>query len=212
MAVAITTNIREKVGGRNPRRDRRDGRIPAIVYGRGEEPVPVCVPLKEIEKAVHSNTRVVELRGLPGNPQVAIREVQWAPVGEDIVHVDFVRIALDEVIIVSVSVDLVGTPKGISGEGILDQPTKELEVSCLPADIPEIITINIVELGEGEEIRVKDVAPPEGVIFTAGPDTIICRVIIPVIKGEEETAETFDMPERIGEDKTEEGAGETKEG
>jgi large subunit ribosomal protein L25 len=211
MAVAITTNIREKIGGRNPRRDRRDGRIPAIVYGRGEEPMSVCVPLEEIEKVVYSNTRVVELRGLPGNPQVAVREVQWAPVGEDIIHVDFVRIALDEAITVSVSVDLVGTPKGISGEGQLDQPAMELEVSCLPGDIPEMITINVVELGEGEEIRLKDVPAPEGVTFTADPEIIVCRILLPVVKEDEETPESFDMPERIGEDKTEEGAEETKE-
>ncbi|MHC4663390.1 MAG: 50S ribosomal protein L25 [Planctomycetota bacterium] len=210
MVLGLNAEIRERLGGRNPRRDRREGRVPAIVYGRGEDPLAIKISTKDMEKIVSENARMVILNGIPGNPQVAIRDIQWGNIGEEIVHVDFLRIALDELMETSTPIELVGTPKGVSGEGILDQVLSEIELSCLPGNLPDAITINIRDLGEGDEIRVKDITPPQGVTFIAEPEAVVCRIIIPKEEEEEAALEAFDMPERIGEPKEEDTETETE--
>jgi len=210
MAQTVTLNAksRDGLGTRVARRLRKQGQIPAVLYGHKEATVSVTVLQDELSRAIQHGVRLVELKIGDGNSEAAlIREVQWDYLGHDILHVDFARVGADEKIEIEVRIELRGTAPGLAQGGNLVQPLHSLHVECLATNIPESIRVNVAELLLDQAIHVKDLKLPEGVTVNNDPEAIV----VSCSKAKEEvaaptapTAESAE-PEIIGKTKEEEG-------
>ncbi len=202
---------RDERGGHAAGRLRRQGMVPAILYGRGEPNVVLAVQRKAIEKLLHEHHFVMNLEceGQAGPAQ--LKEVQYDALGEEVIHADFGRISLTETMRVSVPIVLHGEPEGVKEGGVLEQILHEVSVECLPTNVPESIRVEVANLQMGDGLRVRDLPVTEGVSILAEPDAVVVLVIAPPEVVEEEEAEEAGVaePEVIGKpEEGEEGAGE----
>jgi large subunit ribosomal protein L25 len=160
--LVVEVKSRGDLGKNASRRLRSQGQIPAVVYGARKEPVPIVVDPKKILEIIHSESGVntiFQLGMAEEEPRrhVMIKEYQVDPVKGNLIHADFVRIQMDEVIEVDVPVQVTGEAAGVKLDGgILDHVTRQVRVSCLPGDIPEHITIEVTALKIGDALRVSD--------------------------------------------------------
>lgn len=217
---ALQGERRTEVGKGVARKLRRAGRIPAVYYGRGEEPIPLAVGLKDlqdvIERAEGSNV-IVELRvdgdGV-ADRKALIREIQRDPVGGRILHLDLQHISLTERIVVEVPVVLVGTAVGVKdGGGILEHLLREVEVECLPTDIPAKLEVDVSALQIGDSLHVSDLRADRVEIRTEA-DRTIATVVPPTVLEEAKPAEEVaaEEPELVKEKKEEAPEAGGKEG
>jgi large subunit ribosomal protein L25 len=166
--------------------------IPGVVYAEGKEAVAVAVSPRQIGMVLRSaageNTLFdLELGG--SRRKVILKEFQREPLRGQILHADFYEVALDKPIEVSVHVELEGTPVGVKLQGgLVDFVTRELEVSCLPADIPEKITVDISHLELNKHLRVSDLKLGDKVKILADADVVIAHVVLPKAEVAAETA------------------------
>ena len=175
------------------RRVRVAGKIPAVLYGAGSDPVAVEVDPKQICKILYSesghNTIFdVEIAGYPA-AKAMIVDWQREPINDELIHIDLKRIALDQVLRVKVRIKLLGIPVGVKAEGgILDQVLREVEVECLPADIPSHIDLDVSSLGLNSAKRVSDLPHSGSVKFLNAEDA----TVVHVVSIREEAAATVD--------------------
>jgi len=166
MASAIETNTLEahprEAGTKNhARRVRLEGKIPAVVYGAGKDSLPVTVDPRQVTRILNSQTghnTIFDL-ALNGGEQTKAMIVDWQyePIKGRLLHIDLKRIAMDKVLTVSVPITLKGEAAGVKQEGgILEQMLREVEIECLPADIPSSIDVDVSELTFGKVLRVSD--------------------------------------------------------
>ena len=165
MATALETNVLEAqprdAGTKNDaRRVRRDGRIPAVVYGAGKDALSISVDPRVVTRILNSETghnTIFDLTMNGEKTKAMIVDWQYEPIKGRLLHIDLKRIALDKVLKVSVPIFLVGEAAGVKQEGgILEQMLRELEIECLPADIPSHIDANVSDLTFGKVLRVSD--------------------------------------------------------
>ncbi len=218
--VALKAERRVANGKGGARQVRLQGRVPAVVYGRGREPESLSLSLGELEKAltgIAAGSTLIDLSVEGDTIKTLIREIQRHPVRTRITHVDFYEIHADEKITLSVPVHLEGTPEGVkNGGGVLDQVTREIQIQVLPADIPEHVSVDVTALIIGSSLHVRDVKIERAVILTDG-DATLCTVVAP--RAEEvapvagiEAATEVAEPELIRKVKPdEEGEGEGEE-
>lgn len=178
--IELAADSRNTTGKQAAGRLRADGRVPAILYGAGIDPKPLTVECKPLEQAIKSHTGAQVLLNLmisdgDGTAQTAIiKEKQLHPVSRQLLHVDFYRIALDKKLLTRVRVHVTGKAKGVELGGVLQVVQRELEIRCLPQDIPEMLNVDVSELGMGEAIHVRDVPLPENVeMVTAGEEPVV---------------------------------------
>ena len=188
--MTIEVQPREETGKNANRRSRARGKIPAVVYGGGRESVSIEVDRKTLVDTLkgHSGENPIFLLKLGDKERHAmIRHTQVDPVSRQVIHIDFQRVLLDQKVRVAVPVELVGTAVGVKTEGgLLDFVTREIEVECLPTDIPENITVDVSELMLHESIRVRDLpVDPKWKAVSEG-DTMLVHIVMP--KAEEEPA------------------------
>ena len=180
-------------GSRESRRLRREGAVPAIVYGHGLQPVSVAVDRRELHSALHTEAGLNALINLQVNGDeylTVAREVQRHPVRGDIIHLDFIRISLDEPIEAEVPVEFTGIPVGVrEGKGIVETPAASVVVSALPTNIPSHITIDITDLKVGDSARVADLPELPGVTYVSEPDHLLVMVTMPAAAPVEAAAE-----------------------
>lgn len=165
----------------HPRRVRAEGDVPGILYGGGLEPVPVRVSRTELQRLaatgqLHGLVDLVlegEAKPLP----VLVREVQREPVKGEVLHVDFFRVAPDRPVEVTVPVHLVGVEAVEERGGIVQHQLHQLEITCLPRDVPEAITVDVGGLGVGDSLTVGEIAPPPGVRIRHAPDEVVAVVV-----------------------------------
>jgi large subunit ribosomal protein L25 len=227
MATAQTTALavqrREVAGSRAARRLRRAGNVPGILYGGGEDPVAFQVDARELRHALAHAGAVLELsiEGTGSTP-VVIKELTRHPVSGETVHVDMLRVRLDQPIGATVVLDLVGAEDapGVKEGGVLEQVTRELNIEALPGDIPDTIQHDVSSVQIGDTITLAAVSPPRGVTLTDDPETVVATVTPPRLQAEVEE-EIEEETERVAEGATaeqaeeaagEEGAGETEGG
>ena len=181
--IVVSAQNRTETGKNVNRRLRTQGLIPGVLYGAAKKPVPVSVSPKEIGSILRSKTGEntlfdLELDG--SRRKVILKEFQLEPIKGHLLHADFYEVALDKLLQVNVHVELVGTPVGVKVQGgIVDWVTRELEVECLPADIPEKLTVDISNLEIGKHVRVADITAPEKVTILTEPDVVIAHVVAP---------------------------------
>lgn len=217
--IKLDVQIRNQIGSRKIKAIRKENYVPAIVYGgkkRGPTSIKVDRRAYEHVMRLHQGQSVVfHLNVLEGEKKlrdysVIVKEEQHEPVSDDLLHIDFHRISLTEEIEVKVSVSTKGEAVGVKeGGGSLDHALWELDIICLPTNIPEKIEIDISGLNIGDAIHIKDIVLPEGVVTKHDPEAILASVVPPMkeveapVEGEEEGE-----PEVIGEKA--EGEGEEK--
>ena len=164
------------------RRVRVAGKIPAVLYGAGHEPVAIEVDPKQISRILFSETGHntifdVELAGLPA-AKAMIVDWQREPINDLLIHIDLKRIAMDKVLHVKVRVKLVGIPVGVKASGgILDQVLREVEIECLPADIPSHIDVDVSELALYQTLRVSDLPHSDKIKYLNAEDATVAHVI-----------------------------------
>lgn len=204
------------------RRVRREGKIPAVVYGAGKQAMPVSVDPRQVSRILHSETghnTVFDLALDGERTKAMIVDWQYEPIKGSLLHIDLKRIAMDQKLKVNVPIELVGEPAGVKTQGgILEQITREVEVECLPGDIPHAIELNVGELVFGTVLRVSDLPKNDKVKYLSDPELPVAHII--TIKEEEvptadavagEAAAAPAEPEVIKKGKqetTEEGAAE----
>ena len=164
------------------RRVRRAGKIPAVLYGAGHEPVAVEVDPKQISRILFSETghnTIFDLEvGGKNTAKAMIVDWQREPIKDQLIHIDLKRIALDKALRVSVRVKLLGTPVGVkSFGGILDHVLREVEIECLPGDIPSHIDVDVTELGLHGVLRVSDLPHMDKVKFLNAEDATVAHVV-----------------------------------
>jgi large subunit ribosomal protein L25 len=192
MEATLEATTRETFGKNEARRTRREGRVPAVLYGGdGKEATPIAVPPKALLKILHSesgqNTLIsLKLAGA-SDTRVLVKDFQIDPVTHEVLHADFYRIAMDRVLQVTIPVTVHGEPKGVKQQGgILEFIRREIVIECLPADIPEHVDVDVSELMLHQGIRVRDVATnPKWKPVTEG-EAMLVHVIMP--KAEEVAA------------------------
>jgi large subunit ribosomal protein L25 len=192
MADATTklkVNSRSAGGSRAARRLRRSGRVPGIVYGGGGESVGFDADARELRLALASSGAVLDLSidGATATP-VVLKEAQRDPVRGETVHVDLLRVRLDEAIHAVVPLELTGAEDapGVKEGGVLEQITRELNVQALPTAIPESIVHDIGALEIGDTIALAAIAAPEGVTLLDEPETVLATLSPPRLQTEDE--------------------------
>ena len=213
--VSLKSTRRDGVGKGVARRLREAGSVPAIYYGRGETPVAISVQVKELEMLLHgaSGSNVIvdlKVEGAEAADRKAIlREVQRHPVRGTILHVDLQHISLSERITVEVPIVLVGVPTGVKdGGGILEHNLREVEVECLPTEIPEKFTVDVSHLNIGESVHVSDLVIGNVKVNTEAERTV-ATVVPPTVLEEVKPAEgTPAEPELVKKEKGSEEEGE----
>jgi large subunit ribosomal protein L25 len=210
----LTAKPREKTGSRASRALRREGLIPAIIYGHGEDPQAVTLQEHDIEVALLHGERVLEMDVQGQDQNVLVKDVQWDLYGHAVLHVDLTRVNLDEQVEVMVPVVLKGTPEGQREGGVLNQLVDEISVKCLVRSIPDEIEYNVHDMQVDDQVFLKDLELPDGVELVDDPEELVCQLTIveeaPEIE-EEEAAEALAEPEVIGEQPEEETEGEAPE-
>ncbi len=182
--VVVEVEKRVETGKNACNRLRAKDLIPAVLYGghSGAESLPLSVPRKSLldlfRKGLHQNAVfLVHVKGADEKPHVMVRDVMLSPLRRELLHVDFVRILLDRKLRVKVPVETVGTALGVKLGGLLDVVTRELEVECLPADIPSAIQADVSALDAGNVLRVADLKPGEKVQIVGDPDRVVAHIV-----------------------------------
>jgi large subunit ribosomal protein L25 len=169
------------------RRVRREGKIPAVVYGAGKDALTVSVDPRQVSRILHSETghnTVFDLAMDGERTKAMIVDWQYEPIKGSLLHIDLKRIAMDKKLTVNVPIELVGEPAGVKQQGgILEQITREVEVECLPGDIPNEIELNVSELVFGTVLRISDLPKNDKIEYLTDPEQPVAHII--TIKEEE---------------------------
>ncbi|HEV2469020.1 MAG TPA: 50S ribosomal protein L25 [Candidatus Sulfotelmatobacter sp.] len=185
MATALEANILEgqprDPGTKNDaRRVRKDGKIPAVVYGAGKDSLSISVDPRVVTRILNSETghnTIFDLTMNGEKTKAMIVDWQYEPIKGKLLHIDLKRIALDKVLRVSVPIFLVGEAAGVKQEGgILEQMLREVEIECLPADIPSHIDANVADLTFGKVLRVSDLPHSEKLKFLTDANQPVAHV------------------------------------
>ncbi|MEW6358887.1 MAG: 50S ribosomal protein L25 [Planctomycetota bacterium] len=214
--TVIVTEPREAKGSAAARRLRREGKVPGVLYGHKEATIAIMLPERELSHVIRSGARMLDIKVGGKAEKALIKEVQYDPISLDLLHIDLARVAMDETVVVEVPIETSGTPKGAADGGVLDLLLKNLEIECLPADIPTEIKVKVAELGIDESILVKDLVLPPGVKVSGdvNPEAIVVAVhpprkeeeVVAAAAAAPEEAEAAAEPEVIGEKEREERA------
>ena len=218
--VELKTNIRTKVGNGPARALRREGKIPAVLYGPGAEPVLLSVAVNDLEQALKKSKaaqillNVLIQNGETSTKSAMIKELQTHPVSRDFLHVDLYEIALDRKITVKVPIAIKGKSIGVEEGGVLQTVRRELEVSCLPFAIPEVIEIDVTDLDIGDSIHVGKISIGGDVELMDDDHFTVVTVLSPKVEEVEveelEDEEEGVEPDAEGEDAKEPDAGDAE--
>lgn len=223
MGVKIKSEKREDIGKNASRRVRREGNVPAVLYGADIENVLLTLKKNDIFSVLKSETgenTIFQVSFDGKSIDAMIKELQVNPVTQQLMHVDLVQIAMDKIVEVTIPIELEGEPVGVKTEGgFIDFVSREVEVECLPKDIPEHITLNISSLHLHQSIKVENLPVIEGVTYTSDPHALVVLIEAPTkeeveVEVKEEEAEMIKEeaePEVIKKEKTRETEEEEKD-
>jgi large subunit ribosomal protein L25 len=204
MEAVLEAVRREEFGRNNAGRLRVKGQIPAVIYGGAGKSESLAVDPKQLLKILHSQSGVNTLIALKldgaADTRVLVKDFQLHPVTQKLLHADFYRVAMDKAIRVTVPVQLTGEAKGVKAQGgVVDFVHRELVVECLPADIPEHITIDVTELMLHDGVRVRDVQSGGKWKAISDADMLIVHVVAPKVEAEPAPADAVAAPTAAAE-------------
>jgi len=190
--TVLTAEAGRRTGSSDSRRLRAAGKIPAVVYGHGMDPLSVSVDRRELRQALSGGAGMNTILDLTVDGAVypsIIKDIQRHPVRRSVQHIDFIQVNLNEEIVVSIPVHLEGEAKDVSQHnGLVDLAMNELEVRTTPRNIPDGVTIDITDMTMDSVIRIEDIPLPSGVVAEADPEAPVVTVLTmrtPVLDAEE---------------------------
>jgi len=191
--VKLEANVREKTGKGVARKLRRQGRVPAVLYGHHlQTPIILDVDAKEMEGVLRTagRTAIINLAVPEGNQTAMLADYQRDVFGTCLLHVDFKQVRLDEKVTASVPVVLVGNSKGVKSGGVIEQLMREIQVEALPLDIPEHLEVDITEMDLGDHMTVADLKLTANMTVLAEPEETVAVIHVPrsVTLAEEQAA------------------------
>jgi large subunit ribosomal protein L25 len=196
----LSLTARDPEGSRNARRLRRSGLVPGVIYGGGDTPVHFAVDARILRNTLAHSGAILEVSidGATGSP-VLVKDVQRHPVRGEAVHVDFLRVRMDEAIQTTVTVELVGADEspGVVEGGVLSQEAREITIEALPGDIPDSIKHDVSALEMNATLTLESITAPAGVTFVDDGETVIATITPPTLEPVEEEIET--ETELVGE-------------
>lgn len=197
MEALLEATVRTTKGKNEARRTRREGKVPATVYGAASEgasrdAVSISVEPRSLLKILHSEAganTIISLKMDGADTKVLVKDFQLDPITHQVLHADFLRIAMDKMLEVTIPIVLKGEAKGVKLQGgLLEFIRREIQIECLPSDIPEHIDVDVSELMVGQGIRVRDVATNPKWQPVTEPETMLVHVIL--AKAEESATAT----------------------
>lgn len=209
--LRLAVEVRNSTGKGAGRQARREGKVPAVLYGKNVDNVDLTVDAARLQRILQSGGAggLIELTYNDKSQVVLIKEVQADPILGRPLHVDFHAVALDEEVSVSVPIVLTGEAERASDGGVVAQNLRELTVSCLPTVIPESISVDIAQLGIGDTIVVGSLDLPEGVRTDVDPEETVVSIVLPQAAPAADDAAEEAGDEAEGSD---DGAAESSEG
>jgi large subunit ribosomal protein L25 len=214
-ALRLKANVRERTGSKEAERLRKQGRIPAVVYGHKQEPVAVSVDSHDFVEGLHHGHRLIDLQVGRKRQKLLIKDLQYDHLGKEIIHVDLMRVDVSEMVKVTVPIELKGSAKGTHEGGIIGEYADHLEIECKVTDIPESIVVSVKEIKVGDLLHAGDIELPEGLKLVSDPSTLVvsCSLVAAAKSTEELEAEVPVAPEVIGKaEEPEEESAEEKAG
>ncbi len=194
--TVLQAEVGRRAGSADARRLRADGKIPAVVYGHGMDPISVSVDRRELRQALSGGAGMNTILDLTVDGTVypsLIKDIQRHPVKRSVQHIDFIQVNLNEEVVVSIPIHLEGEAKDVSANGgLVDLTMQELQVRTTPRNIPDGVIIDVSEMTMDTVIRIEDIALPSGVTAEADADTPVVTVLTmrtPVLDAEEEAVE-----------------------
>ena len=201
--IAVETRDPQKnkgTGSRVSRKLRAKGRIPAIIYGHKQTPVPISLSRESVWEMIKKSTHLAEL-SLDGGASetVLVRDVQWDHLGKEIIHLDFARVSAEESIETEVRLDVRGVAPGVAEGGVLEQPVHTVTVTCRANAIPDVIRVDVGGLHLNQAIHVRELTPPEGVTIKDDAELVLIHVVSRAAAAEPAAGEgeTVSQPEVI---------------
>jgi len=183
MAIVVKSERRDAFGKNASRRIRVQGRIPAVLYGEGTENIPLVLDKKDIFQIMRTESRentIFRLAVGSDERDAMIKALQVDPTTDELIHADLIQIAMDKLIRVSVPIVPVGEAIGVKSEGgFVDIVTRQVEIECLPKNIPEHIEIDIAGLHINQSFKAENMAPPAGVRVLSEPGTVLVLIAMP---------------------------------
>jgi len=194
--IELKANIRTTTGNGPARRLRQKGQIPAVLYGPGTESVLLSVNIRDIDRVLKKGrigqallNLVIPNNGETSTKTVMVKELQLHPVSRNYLHMDVYEVAMDRKIMVNVPVVTTGKAKGVEIGGILQIIRRELEVQCLPLNVPDSIEIDITDLDIGDSIHVGDISRQNDVEFLDDENFTVVTIVSPKVEEEAEAEE-----------------------
>jgi large subunit ribosomal protein L25 len=185
--VALEALVRDRAGKGPARALRRAGNIPGIFYGPGSEPIAIVISQKALEKILKNqlSENVIYQLSIKENGKeltktALLKELQMDPMGRYYLHADFYEVSLTKEIDITVAIKITGKSQGVDQGGILQEITRELEVRCLPTQIPDFIEVDVTPLNIADSLHVRDLNPPQGVRILSDGQLTLVTVVPPV--------------------------------
>ncbi len=185
MPTVIEAQLRNPGGKNANKRLRKSGKIPAVIYGPGKQPIVVSVNPVEVKAILHSESgkNTIFAVSVDGSEQnnAMVKDYQLDPVHGNLIHADFLEIAMDRLLELTVNIEIVGEAEGVKLDGgIMDFVTRSIEVECLPADIPESIKVDVTGLKINDYIRVKNIQSDAKVKILTDPEVVVVTIVPPI--------------------------------
>jgi len=181
---SLNAAVREEIGKERVKKLRNKGLIPAIFYHHGEEPVNLTVQVLEFNRILRSGNKIIDLQIDKKKKKVLIRDIQFHPVTDAVMHVDFQGVQLSEMIHVSVPMKFIGTPVGVREGGLLETLMHEVEIKCMVSNVPHEIEVDVAGLDKGKGLYISDLKM-EGIEFLAADDAMV--VMVSAVAGSADT-------------------------
>jgi large subunit ribosomal protein L25 len=212
---SLKVEPREKGGTKIAARLRKNGKVPAVVYGHKKESVSISLDTHEFLECLHHGGRLFTADLPEGKQSLLLKDLQYNYLGSEVIHADFIRVDLNERVIVKVPLELRGQAKGAAHGGILDELMDHLEIECPVVEIPATIPVVVRDLEVGDTINAGQITLPPNCVLKTDPRVLVinCHEVVEAQVAEEAAAEAPTAPEVITEraPKEEEGAAEGKE-
>ena len=191
----LNVDIRKEHGTSAARRARLQNKVPAVVYHSGVEATPLSVDKISLNKALRTGQMIFEVNVEDKNQFVLVKEIQYHPVTDEIIHIDFQKVKEDEKISLEVAIRSIGEAQGVKLGGLLVQILNSVTIKCKPAEIPEFIEIDVTDMEMNTNLFVKDITLPEDVEMITAEDIAVVSVQEPKEEKEEEVVEAAEMDE-----------------
>ena len=211
--LLLKAELREHAGSKHAAKVRKQGRIPAIVYGHKQEPVAISLDAHNFVERLHHGHRLMDVQIGKKKEKIIVKDMQYDYLGKNIIHADLMRVSVTEMVKVTVPIELksAGAAKGTHEGGIIEAHAGHLEIECKATDIPEAIVVSVKEVGVGDSLHAGDIELADGVELVSSPETLVvtCHLVAAAKTTEQVEEEMPVAPEVISEAK--EAEGEEKE-